>query len=66
MLDDENDKTIKEAAEHYHPGYDDKAWEKMEQLLDEHLPQKKRKKKDLFHSSISVARGYSCVFYCDE
>ena len=48
MLDDENDKTIKEAAEHYHPGYDDKAWEKMEQLLDEHLPQKKERKKIFF------------------
>jgi len=48
MLDDENDKRIKEAAEHYHPGYDDKAWEKMEQLLDEHLPQKKERKKIFF------------------
>ncbi|MGN6265891.1 MAG: hypothetical protein ACTHM5_09465 [Ginsengibacter sp.] len=48
MLDDENDKIIKEAAEHYHPGYDDKAWEKMEQLLDEHLPQKKERKKIIF------------------
>ncbi len=44
MLDEENDKIIKEAAEHYHPGYDDKAWEKMEQLLDEHLPQKKERR----------------------
>jgi hypothetical protein len=48
MLDDENDKKIKEAAEHYHPGYDDKAWEKMERLLDEHLPQKKERKKIFF------------------
>ncbi len=48
MLDDENDKRIKEAAEHYHPGYDDKAWEKMEQLLDEYLPQKKERKKIFF------------------
>ena len=28
MLDDEYDKKIKEAAEHYHPAYDDTAWEK--------------------------------------
>ncbi|HXS57437.1 MAG TPA: hypothetical protein VN726_15000 [Hanamia sp.] len=44
MLDDENDKRIKEAAEQYHPAYDDAAWEKMSQLLDEHLPQKKERK----------------------
>ena len=41
MLDDENDKRIKEAADNYHPEYDDTAWEKMEQLLDEHLPAEK-------------------------
>lgn len=35
------DKKVKEAAEHHHPAYDEKAWEKMEKLLDEHLPQKK-------------------------
>jgi hypothetical protein len=45
MLDDENDKRIKEAAEHYHPAYDDTAWEKMSQLLDEHLPRKKERRK---------------------
>ena len=48
MLDDENDKRIKEAAEHYHPAYDDTAWEKMQQLLDEQLPQKKERKKIFF------------------
>jgi hypothetical protein len=48
MLDDENDKRIKEAAEHYHPAYDDTAWEKMQQLLNEHLPQKKERKRIFF------------------
>jgi hypothetical protein len=48
MLDDEYDKKIKEAAEHYHPAYDDTAWEKMSQLLDEHLPQKKERRKIFF------------------
>ena len=32
---------IREAAENHHPAYDEKAWEKMEKLLDKHLPQKK-------------------------
>ncbi len=35
------DKKIKEAAEQYHPAYDEKAWLKMEKLLNEHLPQPK-------------------------
>jgi len=48
MLDDEYDKKIKEAAEHYHPEYDETAWEKMSQLLDEHLPQKKKRRKIFF------------------
>jgi hypothetical protein len=48
MLDDENDKRIKEAADHYHPEYDDIAWQKMEQLLDEHLPVEKERKRFFF------------------
>ena len=41
MWDDEIHKKIKDAADQYHPAYDDNAWSKMEQLLDEHLPIKK-------------------------
>ena len=48
MLGDENDKRIKEAADHYHPEYDDTAWQKMEQLLDEHLPVEKERKRIFF------------------
>ncbi|HQX73879.1 MAG TPA: hypothetical protein PK298_13305, partial [Chitinophagaceae bacterium] len=39
------DKKIKEAAEHHHPAYDEMAWDKMEKLLDKHLPQKEDKKR---------------------
>jgi hypothetical protein len=35
------DKKIKEAADQHHPAYDEKAWQKMEKLLNEHLPQPK-------------------------
>ena len=35
------DKRIKEAADHHHPAYNNTAWEKMEELLDKHLPEKK-------------------------
>ncbi|HET7117884.1 MAG TPA: hypothetical protein VFI29_15420 [Hanamia sp.] len=45
MRDEENDIRIREAADNYHPAYDDTAWDKMEKLLDEHLPQKKRRRK---------------------
>jgi hypothetical protein len=38
---EEFDKKIKEASEHYHPAYDEIAWKKMNQLLDEQLPGKK-------------------------
>ncbi|MEP6952377.1 MAG: outer membrane beta-barrel protein [Ginsengibacter sp.] len=41
MWDEEINKKIKDAADQYHPAYDDNAWNKMEQMLDEHLPRKK-------------------------
>jgi len=41
MQSEEFDKKINEAAEHHHPSYNEGAWNKMEQLLDKHLPQKK-------------------------
>ncbi|MCW3119541.1 MAG: hypothetical protein JWM28_3623 [Chitinophagaceae bacterium] len=41
MQFDDFDKKIKDAAEHHHPAYDEKAWEKMEKLLNKHLPVEK-------------------------
>jgi hypothetical protein len=58
MLDDENDKRIKEAADHYHPEYDDTAWQKMEQLLDEHLPVEKEKRRILFLIPLILFIGF--------
>ena len=43
MSDSEMDDIIRKAASEYHPAYDDKAWQHMEQLLDKHLPLKKKK-----------------------
>ncbi len=48
MPDDEINKKIKDAADQYHPAYDDDAWDKMKQLLDEHLPQKKDRRRMIF------------------
>lgn len=41
MLFENFDKKIKEAADQHHPAYDEKAWQKMEKLLDQHLPRHK-------------------------
>jgi hypothetical protein len=45
---DNLDNKIREAASHLEPAYNEKAWEKMEKLLDEHLPQTKRRDRKLF------------------
>jgi hypothetical protein len=45
MWSDELDNKMKEATEGYHPAYDDKAWDKMELLLDKHLPQEKKRRR---------------------
>lgn len=42
------DDIIRDAANQHHPAYDDKAWSRMENLLDKHLPQKKDKRKYIF------------------
>ena len=44
MWSDELDKKISETTEGSHHAYDDKAWNKMEELLDKHLPQKRRRR----------------------
>jgi Chain length determinant protein len=48
MPDEEIDKLIKDAANQHHPPFDSGAWDKMEELLDKHMPQKKRRKKVIF------------------
>jgi hypothetical protein len=42
------DKKIKEAADQHHPAYDEKAWQKMERLLDQHLPKPKNDNRRIF------------------
>jgi hypothetical protein len=41
------DKKVREAADHYYPAYDEKAWTKMDKLLNRHLPQKEENKRRL-------------------
>lgn len=48
MQDEELDKIVREAASQHHPPYDDNAWDKMEQLLDKHLPLQKDRRRPVF------------------
>jgi hypothetical protein len=41
MQSEDFDNKLRQAADQHHPDYDEKAWSKMEKLLDKHLPQKK-------------------------
>ncbi len=41
MQFDNFDKRIRDSADNHHPPYHEKAWEKMEKLLDEKMPQEK-------------------------
>src|SRR5215470_17287971 len=48
MRFDHIDKKVQEAAEKHHPAYDEKAWQKMEKLLNEHLPVKEDDRRRVF------------------
>ena len=48
MWDDEINKKIKDAADQYHPAYDENAWDKMKLLLDQHLPVENKRKRKYF------------------
>ena len=54
MWDEEINKKIKDAADQYHPAYDDAAWGKMEQMLDEHLPQKKDRRRIIYFIPLAI------------
>ena len=45
MQSENFDKRVRDAAEHHHPAYDEKAWDKMEKLLDKHLPQQEENRR---------------------
>lgn len=62
MPDEEIDNLIRDAANQHHPPYDDKAWGKMEELLDKHLPQKKDRKKYIFFILFFLLLGSAVIF----
>ncbi|HNA17386.1 MAG TPA: hypothetical protein PK678_12735, partial [Ferruginibacter sp.] len=56
------DHIIRDAAENHHPPYNDKAWDKMEQMLDKHLPQKKDNRKYIFFLLIFLLLGGGALY----
>lgn len=56
------DHIIRDAAENHHPVYNDKAWEKMEAMLEKQLPQKKDKKKYIFFLLFFLLLGGGALF----
>lgn len=61
MLDEEMDDIIREAASKHHPAYNDKAWEKMHQKLDVHLPQKDDRRRYIYWMFLLLLLGGSTV-----
>ncbi len=45
MQSEDFDMKVRDAAEYHHPAYDEKAWMKMEQLLNKHMPLEKDRKR---------------------
>ena len=62
MWDDEINKKIKDAADQYHPAYDENAWDKMEQMLDEHLPRKKDRRRIIYFLPLILLLGGGIFF----
>ncbi|MBL0183793.1 MAG: hypothetical protein IPP96_16500 [Chitinophagaceae bacterium] len=56
------DHIIRDAAENHHPTYNDKAWEKMEAMLDKQLPQKKDRRKYIFFLLFFLLLGGEFIF----
>lgn len=48
MQFEEIDKKMREAADNHHPTYDEKAWVKMEKLLDKHMPVEEDRRRIMF------------------
>ncbi len=58
MQSENIDNKIRQAAEQHHPDYDEKAWNKMEKLLDRHLPKKDdRRRRVIFFVLLFLVMG---------
>ena len=63
MSDDALNKKIREAAEQYHPSYEEDAWEKMASLLDSQLPERKRRRRFFYLPLFLLLGGGAGLWY---
>lgn len=56
------DHIIRDAVDKHHPAYNDKAWEKMEKKLDQHLPQQRGRRRFLFFLLLFLLLGGAAFF----
>src|SRR6476659_3551256 len=66
MLFDNFDKKIKEAAEQHHPAYDENAWRKMENLLNQHLPRQKDRRRFFLLAFTILSVGGGSFFFLSK
>jgi hypothetical protein len=66
MLFDNFDKKMKEAAEQHHPAYDENAWRKMENLLDQHLPQQNNRRRFFLLAFTVLLIGGGAFFFLSK
>lgn len=63
MQDEQMDHIIREAAEKHHPGYNENAWQQMNQLLDKHLPEKEPKRRFPFFWLLLLLLGGGAAYF---
>ena len=64
MLSEDFDKKIREAAQHHHPSYDERAWAGMKKQLDKHMPvEDDRKRRGLFFLLLFLLLGGGAAIY---
>jgi hypothetical protein len=67
MQFDDFDKRIREAADHHHPSYEEKAWTKMEKQLDKHMPTgKDDRRRIIFLLLLFVLLGGGAWLFIDK
>lgn len=67
MLSEDFDKKVRDAADHHHPAYDEKAWTGMKRLLEKYMPeQKDRKRRFIFILLLPLLLAGGAWFLFDQ
>lgn len=62
MWSEELDKKAQEAAGSHHPAFDDKSWDKMEAMLNKHLPEEKKRRRFAIWFILPIMAGILAFF----